>query len=66
MTTPSGKIIPPRQRKIALLGSRSVGKGNISYRHLVKSQSRDAEIARQRCGGGWSVLEGCRRSRRAE
>lgn len=25
MTTPSGKIIPPRQRKIALLGSRSVG-----------------------------------------
>lgn len=25
MTTPSGKVIPPRQRKIALLGSRSVG-----------------------------------------
>ncbi|SGY22543.1 BQ5605_C019g08814 [Microbotryum silenes-dioicae] len=27
MTTPSGKIIPPRQRKIALLGSRSVDEG---------------------------------------
>ena len=29
MTTPSGKIIPPRQRKIALLGSRSVGKESL-------------------------------------
>lgn len=31
MTTPSGKIIPPRERKIALLGSRSVGKSTLLY-----------------------------------
>ena len=30
MTTPSGKLIGPRQRKIALLGSRSVGQSQSS------------------------------------
>ncbi|SCZ88865.1 BZ3500_MvSof-1268-A1-R1_Chr2-1g04691 [Microbotryum saponariae] len=41
MTTPSGKIIPPRQRKIALLGSRSVGKSSLTVQfvdsHFVDS-----------------------------
>lgn len=34
MTTPSGKPIPPRQRKIALLGSRSVGKSSLAIRFV--------------------------------
>ncbi|MBW0484358.1 hypothetical protein O181_024073 [Austropuccinia psidii MF-1] len=41
MTTPSGKPIPPRQRKIALLGSRSVGKSSLAVHfvdeHFVES-----------------------------
>lgn len=40
-TTPSGKPIPPRQRKIALLGSRSVGKSSLAVQfvdeHFVES-----------------------------
>ena len=41
MTTPSGKVIPPRHRKIALLGSRSVGKSSLTVQfvdsHFVDS-----------------------------
>ncbi|KAM0748999.1 ras-2 [Meredithblackwellia eburnea MCA 4105] len=33
-TTPSGKAIPPRHRKIALLGSRSVGKSSLSVQFV--------------------------------
>ncbi|GAA5893835.1 putative GTPase RHB1 [Sporobolomyces salmoneus] len=40
-TTPSGRIIGPKQRKIALLGSRSVGKSSLSVQfvdsHFVDS-----------------------------
>lgn len=40
-TTPSGKPVPPRQRKIALLGSRSVGKSSLAVQfcdnHFVES-----------------------------
>lgn len=40
-TTPSGRPIPPRQRKIALLGSRSVGKSSLAVQfvdeHFVES-----------------------------
>ncbi|KAM0750221.1 ras-2 [Meredithblackwellia eburnea MCA 4105] len=32
--TPSGKAIPPRHRKIALLGSRSVGKSSLSVQFV--------------------------------
>ncbi|KAK4047224.1 GTP-binding protein [Microbotryomycetes sp. JL201] len=41
MTTPSGKLIGPRQRKLALLGSRSVGKSSLTVQfvdeHFVDS-----------------------------
>ncbi|KAL8276812.1 hypothetical protein RQP46_010743 [Phenoliferia psychrophenolica] len=41
MTTPSGRVIPPRHRKIALLGSRSVGKSSLTVQfvdsHFVDS-----------------------------
>ncbi|KAG0144454.1 hypothetical protein CROQUDRAFT_47267 [Cronartium quercuum f. sp. fusiforme G11] len=41
MTTPSGKPIPPRPRKLALLGSRSVGKSSLAVQfvdeHFVES-----------------------------
>lgn len=41
MTTPSGKPIPPRPRKLALLGSRSVGKSSLAVHfvddHFVES-----------------------------
>ncbi|GAA6019918.1 hypothetical protein JCM10207_003336 [Rhodosporidiobolus poonsookiae] len=40
-TTPSGKIIGPKQRKVALLGSRSVGKSSLTVQfvdsHFVDS-----------------------------
>jgi Ras family protein len=40
-TTPSGRPVPPRQRKIALLGSRSVGKSSLAVQfcdeHFVDS-----------------------------
>ncbi|KAL7008818.1 GTP-binding protein [Cystobasidiomycetes sp. EMM_F5] len=40
-TTPSGKPVPPRQRKIAILGSRSVGKSSLTLQfcdnHFVES-----------------------------
>lgn len=61
MTTPSGKIIPPRQRKIALLGSRSVGKESLSV-----SPSRPLASATCRESGGvrWGVLQRRRRAGR--
>ncbi|BGP40262.1 GTP-binding protein [Rhodotorula kratochvilovae] len=41
MTTPSGKLIGPKQRKVALLGSRSVGKSSLTVQfvdqHFVDS-----------------------------
>ncbi|GAA5996620.1 putative GTPase RHB1 [Rhodotorula paludigena] len=41
MTTPSGKLIGPKQRKVALLGSRSVGKSSLTVQfvdqHFVES-----------------------------
>ncbi|GAA5958706.1 hypothetical protein JCM8115_000330 [Rhodotorula mucilaginosa] len=40
-TTPSGKLIPPKMRKVALLGSRSVGKSSLTVQfvdqHFVDS-----------------------------
>ncbi|GAA5872174.1 hypothetical protein JCM3774_002286 [Rhodotorula dairenensis] len=40
-TTPSGKLIPPKLRKVALLGSRSVGKSSLTVQfvdqHFVDS-----------------------------
>ncbi|GAA5864499.1 hypothetical protein JCM8547_005562 [Rhodosporidiobolus lusitaniae] len=41
MTTPAGKVIGPKQRKVALLGSRSVGKSSLTVQfvdsHFVES-----------------------------
>lgn len=37
MTTPSGKVIGPRQRKIALLGSRSVGQ-SLHLTQFIRAQ----------------------------